>query len=77
MGLLKDLSWKLGQGDAIAPDGLPFPPPHLCFVVSANYDPWYFYENGLKGAESIRGILQQNNEHGFKSQVQQLAFAPC
>ncbi len=60
-GFVMDARWFLGpaprrRGD----DGLPVPPPHLCFLVSANYSTDYFMRTSAQSAESIRGTLLRN-----------------
>jgi SAM-dependent methyltransferase len=35
-------------------------PPRLCFLVSANYSPFYFVKTGAQGARSIAQILERN-----------------
>jgi len=59
-GLTMDLRWALVNRGRAAPDGLPYPAPRLCFLVSANYDPRYFLRTGEQGASCIRSLLQRN-----------------
>jgi SAM-dependent methyltransferase len=60
VGITKDWHWALENAGHDAPDGLSYPPPSLCFLVSANYDPKYFLRTGMQGAESITRILDRN-----------------
>ncbi|MEM9799478.1 MAG: class I SAM-dependent methyltransferase [Planctomycetota bacterium] len=43
-----------------APDGLHLPSPRLIYLVSRQYSPYAFYESGVEGAKSLRGVLQRN-----------------
>ncbi len=63
IGQLKTLQWRLQHGNELAPDGLPYPPPHLCFPVAANYDPAHFFSTGKTGAAAILKILQKNGRN--------------
>ncbi len=62
-GQLKTLQWRIQHGNELAPDGLPYPPPHLCFPVAANYDPVHFFSTGKTGAAAILSILQKNGRN--------------
>ena len=62
VGLYKNLSWYIRRDNTLASDGLPYPPPRLCFIVSGNYDPGYFFSSGANGAKSIRCILERNGK---------------
>ncbi len=43
------------------PDGLPFPPVKLVYLVTNTYRYDWFYKSGSLGQQSIRDILQKNN----------------
>ena len=60
IGIWKTLHWSVLHGNELAPDGLPYPPPHLCFPVAANYDPVHFFSTGKTGADAILNILRKN-----------------
>lgn len=60
LGGFKDLAWKIRNGRKNAPDGLPYPPPSLCYRAAANYSPIHYWSTGLTGARSIEDILRRN-----------------
>lgn len=68
-GRWKDLIWFISHRGEPAPDGLPYPPPHLCFSVAASYDPYHFFSSGEIGAASILDILRKNGKEisGFEA----------
>jgi SAM-dependent methyltransferase len=43
-----------------APDGLPLPPARLVYLVQGTYGLKGFYTNGVRGAASIRAVLDRN-----------------
>ena len=60
IGQWKTLQWRILHGNELAPDGLPYPPPHLCFHVAANYDPVHYFSTGEMGIAAILNILQKS-----------------
>ena len=60
IGQWKTLHWRILHGDEPAPDGLPYPHPHLCFKVAANYDPVHYFSTGKMGIAAILNILQKS-----------------
>jgi len=60
LGALKDLGWKLADKNLKAPDGLPYPPPSLCYPVTASYNPLHYWSSGKAGAKAIEDILTRN-----------------
>lgn len=63
IGQWKNFLWRILHGKELAPDGFPYPPPHLCFPVAANYSPVHFFSTGKKGAAAILNILQKNGRN--------------
>ncbi|MEN8209846.1 MAG: methyltransferase domain-containing protein, partial [Candidatus Fermentibacteria bacterium] len=59
IGQWKTFHWRIRSGSESAPDGLPYPSPHLCFKVAANYDPVHFFSTGALGTAAILNILQK------------------
>lgn len=59
-GRWKTFLWYFFHHNSNAPDGLPYPPPHLCFPVAASYSPVHFFSTGRTGAAAILSILQKN-----------------
>lgn len=43
------------------PDGLPLPPPHLVYAISASYDLEVFYAQSLQGATWIQDVLKKHD----------------
>ena len=60
LGRSKNLQWRYRNKSKIAPDGLPFPLPDLCYRVAANYNPAHYYSTGSIGASAIMSILKEN-----------------
>ncbi len=60
IGQWKTLHWRIGHGNELAPDGLPYPHPHLCYKVAANYDPVHYFSTGKAGVTAILNILQKS-----------------
>ena len=60
IGQWKTLLWRIGHGNELAPDGLPYPHPHLCYKVAANYDPVHYFYTGKTGITAILNILQKS-----------------
>ncbi len=61
-GQWKNFLWSIKRHEKLAPDGLPFPSPHLCFPVTVSYDPNHYYSSGKIGSASILHILGQNGK---------------
>ncbi|MCK5116958.1 MAG: methyltransferase domain-containing protein [Candidatus Aegiribacteria sp.] len=60
IGQWKTLQWRILHGNELAPDGLPYPHPHLCYKVAANYDPVHYFSTGKRGITAILNILQKS-----------------
>ncbi len=60
IGQWKTLHWRILHGNELAPDGLPYPHPHLCYKVAANYDPVHYFSTGKRGSAAILNILQKS-----------------
>lgn len=59
IGMYHSLPWYFSKPAVI--DKLPLPPPHLAYLVTANYDLDYFYASGQLGSESIKNMLLRSN----------------
>ena len=60
-GKSRNLAWHCSRRSKLS-NGLPIPPPGLCFAVLASYDVDCFLGTGIIGAESIREILARNGK---------------
>ena len=58
VGFLKDALWHLSKGSTVTTDENPVPPPSLCFLSAASYDPPHFISTGRVGAEAIKDLLE-------------------
>jgi SAM-dependent methyltransferase len=58
-GVLHDLAWLTRNRGRPAPDGLPYPPPALCHLVAANYEPRHYFATGVQGAAFLHDFLER------------------
>ncbi len=58
VGVWKDLHYRLLDSGVDTDDGLPLPPPGLCFRSAISYDPAHFLSSGVIGAEAVEGLLE-------------------
>jgi SAM-dependent methyltransferase len=50
----------LASGESKTPDGLPFPPFKLLYLIAMTYDREWFFKTGTEGAATVRDLLKKN-----------------
>jgi SAM-dependent methyltransferase len=50
----------LASRESTTPDGLPFPPFKLLYLIAMTYDREWFFKTGTAGADAITGLLEKN-----------------